>query len=57
MHILRYFLVFSVITGAVVLSGCGQKGALYLPKASQATKPTPQAPAPAPSVYDKTADA
>jgi|GEM_PF-3138561 len=57
MHILRYFLLFTVITGTVVLSGCGQKGPLYLPKASQTTTPTQQTPAPTPSAYDKTADA
>ena len=57
MHILRYFLLFTVITGTVILSGCGQKGPLYLPKASQTTTPTQQTPAPTPSVYDKTADA
>ena len=57
MHILRYVLLFVVITSTMGLSGCGQKGPLYLPKAAS-TNPAPtQTPATAPYVYDKTADA
>ena len=57
MHILRYIFLFTVITVTMVLSGCGQKGPLYLPKTSQTTTPTQKTSAPTPSVYDKTADA